>query len=212
MIMRHYRDFDHLIIRLDKALRTLRTTAPVEMLAEIPDVEESLSAAERRNAANLMRVNHSGEVSAQALYLGQAVLAKDPALAEMLLKSACEEKIHLVWCQARLKSLKTRPSLFNPVWAVGSFAMGLLAGLCSDKISLGFLAETENQVSAHLDEHLEKLPKNDFKSRLVLEKMKEDEMQHADNALKLGGIPLPGFVRYLMRKTAKIMTSVAYRL
>jgi len=209
--MRHYHGFDHLIIRFDKALSTLRATAPVEVLEAIPDFEESLSASERREAANLMRVNHSGEVSAQALYLGQAMTARDPKLAETLFESAREEKIHLAWCQARLRALKTRPSLFNPVWAVGSFAMGLLAGLCGDKISLGFLAETENQVTEHLDSHLKQLPQNDFKSKIVLEKMKIDEIKHADNALKLGGIALPSFVRYLMRKTAKIMTTTAKR-
>ena len=207
--MRHPSGFDQFLIRADKLLNTLTHSLPIAMPLEMPETEEPLSPSEQAEAGALMRVNHSGEVSAQALYLGQAMVARDPQLAESLYTAANEEKAHLAWCQARLTDLKTRPSLLNPLWAAGSFVIGALAGLCGDKVSLGFLAETEHQVSTHLEEHLQKLPKNDLKSKAVLEKMKEDELKHANNALKSGGIPLPRFVRAIMRKTAKIMTTTA---
>jgi len=198
------------MIRATKVLSTITHTSAIETPLPIIEADRTLTEAETATSAALMRVNHSGEVSAQALYLGQALTARDPALAETLFEAAKEEKTHLAWCENRLKTLNARTSFFNPVWAVGSFAIGCFAGLLGDKISLGFLAETENQVTKHLEEHLEKIPRADFKSQVILEKMKADEMKHAENAIDLGGIPLPKFIQSIMRKTAKVMTTLSY--
>jgi ubiquinone biosynthesis monooxygenase Coq7 len=157
----------------------------------------------------LMRVNHAGEVAAQALYHGQALVAQDPALRDFLLTAAAEEGDHLDWCRTRLESLGGRTSLLNPLWFGGSVAIGMLAGLCGDRVSLGFIAETERQVEGHLDEHLGKLPNDDHASRAVLEQMKADEIRHGAHALDRGGQALPAPINALMRLTSKVMTASA---
>jgi ubiquinone biosynthesis monooxygenase Coq7 len=157
-----------------------------------------------------MRVNHAGEVAAQALYHGQALVARDPAVRDFLQTAAREEGDHLVWCAERLESLHSHTSRLNPLWYAGSVAIGAIAGLSGDAISLGFIAETERQVEGHLDEHLARLPAEDTTSRAIIEQMKQDEMQHRDHALRRGGAELPAPVRGLMRGVAKLMTSSAY--
>jgi 3-demethoxyubiquinol 3-hydroxylase len=174
------------------------------------DVE--LDATERRHAAGLMRINHVGEVCAQALYIGQASVARDPATREHLLDAAQEETDHLAWCADRLRELDSRPSLFNPVWYAGSYAIGLLAGLRGDGWNLGFVVETERQVEAHLAEHLQTLPQADLRSRAILETMKVDEARHADHAEAAGARVLPQPVPMLMAAASKLMKTVAYRI
>lgn len=159
-----------------------------------------------------MRVNHTGEVCAQALYDGQAALARDPATRAHLEAAAAEETDHLAWCAERLQELNDRPSLFNPLWYTGSFAIGALAALAGDRWSLGFVVETERQVEAHLGEHLERLPPADARSRAILETMQADEARHADNALARGGAKLPFPIPALMRGASAVMKAVAYRL
>jgi len=170
-----------------------------------------LDDAARRHAAGLMRVNHTGEVCAQALYDGQAALARDAANREHLLHAAAEETDHLAWCGQRLAELDSRPSVLNPLWYAGSYAIGALAALAGDAVSLGFVVETERQVEAHLDEHLESLPAQDERSRAVLVQMKVDEARHAQDAQARGGIDLPFPVPQLMRATSMAMKAVAYR-
>jgi len=167
---------------------------------------------ERRHSAGLMRINHVGEVCAQALYCGQAAVARDPATREHLLEAAQEETDHLAWCADRLRELDSRPSLLNPVWYAGSFAIGAIAGLRGDGWNLGFVVETERQVEAHIDEHLDSLPAADARSRAILEVMKADEARHADNAEAAGARILPMPVPSLMAAASKLMKAVAYRL
>jgi ubiquinone biosynthesis monooxygenase Coq7 len=174
------------------------------------DRRAALSEAERRASAALMRVNHAGEIAAQALYHGQALMARSSATRELLLKAAREETDHLAWCETRLKELDSRPSLLNPVWYAGSFAIGALASLLGDRTSLGFVVETERQVEGHLDEHLARLPPDDARSRAILETMRTDEIAHGMSAKAAGGAELPSPIRVLMRNTAKLMTSTAY--
>ena len=171
-----------------------------------------LGDAERRHAAGLMRINHTGEVCAQALYLGQAAVARDEATRRHLLDAAQEETDHLAWCADRLRELDSRPSLLNPVWYAGSYAIGVLAGLRGDGWNLGFVVETERQVEAHLDEHLQTLPPADMRSRAILTVMKEDEIRHADHAEAAGAKTLPAPVPSLMAAASKLMKAVAYRL
>jgi ubiquinone biosynthesis monooxygenase Coq7 len=171
-----------------------------------------LDDAARREAAALMRVNHVGEVCAQALYVGQAAVARDPATREQLHAAAQEETDHLAWCADRLRELDSRPSLLNPVWYAGSYAIGVLAGLRGDGWNLGFVVETERQVEAHLDEHLQTLPPADMRSRAILTVMKEDEIRHADHAEAAGAKTLPAPVPSLMAAASKLMKAVAYRL
>ena len=175
-----------------------------------PDVV--LDDAERRHAAGLMRINHVGEVCAQALYIGQAAVARDPATRAHLLDAAQEETDHLAWCADRLRELDSRPSVFNPLWYAGSYALGALAGLRGDGWSLGFVVETERQVEAHLDEHLETLPPADLRSREILTVMKADEARHADHAQQAGARTLPAPIPTLMAGASKLMKAVAYRL
>lgn len=165
-----------------------------------------------REAARLMRVNHAGEVAAQALYRGQAFVARDEALRARLRSAAAEEHDHLAWCEQRITELGDRTSALNPLWYAGSFAIGALAGLAGDRISLGFLAETERQVVEHLAGHLARLPAEDTRSRTIVEQMRRDEAAHQATALQHGGIELPRPVRGAMRATARVMTTVAYRL
>lgn len=171
-----------------------------------------LDDSERRHAAGLMRINHVGEVCAQALYCGQAAVARDETTREHLLEAAQEETDHLAWCADRLRELDSRPSLLNPLWYAGSFAIGALAGLRGDGWNLGFVVETERQVEAHIDEHLDSLPTADARSRAILEVMKADEARHADNAEAAGARTLPPPVPSLMAAASKLMKAVAYRL
>ena len=202
-----------LILAADSALRTLcaepRASRPTPV-AESPDLE--MSEAERKEAAALMRVNHVGEVCAQALYTGQALACKDPALRAQLAEASREETDHLAWTYQRLNELKDRPSLLNPLWYVGSFVIGYAAGkLGGDKVSLGFVVETERQVEAHLQSHMDRLPAADNASRAIVAQMKADEIAHAQMALKAGAVELPAPVKSLMQVAAKLMTRVAHR-
>ena len=211
--IRRLSPLDHLFAGAQRALDTV-AGAPV---AGRPSPGESLplpdlDARQRRHAAGLMRVNHTGEVCAQALYDGQAALARDPATRAHLEAAAAEETDHLAWCAERLQELDDRPSLVNPLWYTGSFTIGALAALAGDRWSLGFVVETERQVEAHLGEHLERLPPADARSRAILETMQADEARHADDALAHGGAKLPFQVPALMRGASAVMKAVAYRL
>ncbi|MGQ0429567.1 MAG: 2-polyprenyl-3-methyl-6-methoxy-1,4-benzoquinone monooxygenase [Gammaproteobacteria bacterium] len=174
-----------------------------------PDVAPADQAV-RRHVAGLMRVNHAGEIAAQGLYHGQALTARSPETRAALAQAAAEEGDHLAWCRDRLDELGSRASLLGPLWYAGSVAIGAVAGLAGDRISLGFMAETERQVEGHLDSHLEKLPPEDRRSRAIIEQMKTDEAGHGRAALAAGGAPLPEPVPRLMRLTARIMTGTAY--
>jgi len=203
---------DKLIIEFDKGLRTL--AAPAISGRQHPDahIEESeMSDAERRHALGLMRVNHCGEVCAQALYQGQALTARSDAAREALKGAAQEEVEHLAWTEARIRELGGRPSVFNPLWYAGSLAIGVGAGLLGDKWNLGFLEETEHQVGAHLDSHLTSLPAQDARSRAIVGQMRDDELKHADMAHELGAARLPLPVRALMKLSSKVMTGASYR-
>jgi 3-demethoxyubiquinol 3-hydroxylase len=204
---------DPLIAAADRALRSV--FAPARASRPMPGGPAEgppLSDAERREAAALMRVNHAGEIAAQALYHGQALVARSEATRGMLLEAAREETDHLAWCETRLKELDSRPSLLNPLWYAGSFAIGALAALLGDRTSLGFVVETERQVEGHLDEHLGRLPAGDTRSRAILQTMRADEIAHGAKARGAGGAELPSPVRALMRRTASIMTGTAYWL
>jgi ubiquinone biosynthesis monooxygenase Coq7 len=205
---------DALILAADSALRTLwaepRASRPTPMASA---AELELTDTERREAAALMRVNHVGEVCAQALYTGQALASKDPALRAQLAEASREETDHLAWTQQRLKDLKDRPSLLNPLWYAGAFAIGYAAGkLGGDQVSLGFVVETERQVEAHLQSHMDRLPAADSASRAIVAQMKTDEMAHAQMAMKAGAVDLPGPVKSLMQLASKVMTTVAHRV
>ena len=202
-----------LILAADSTLRTLwaepRASRPAPT-ADIPGGD--LSEADRKEAAALMRVNHVGEVCAQALYTGQALACKDPALRAQLAEASREETDHLAWTYQRLNELKDRPSLLNPLWYAGSFVIGYAAGkLGGDKVSLGFVVETERQVEAHLQSHMDRLPAADNASRAIVAQMKADEIAHAQMALKAGAVELPAPVKSLMQVAAKLMTRVAHR-
>jgi ubiquinone biosynthesis monooxygenase Coq7 len=206
-------DIDRLIIGFDRALRTLCGPAVSLRLVpgeNLPDIE--LSAAEKRHAAALMRVNHSGEICAQALYQAQALTARDDAARETLERAAAEETEHLAWTAQRIEELGGRVSVLNPFLYAGSFAIGALAGLLGDKWNMGFLAETERQVEGHLDGHLEQLPAQDEKSRAIVAQMKEDEARHADMALAHGAAELPAPVKRAMRISSRLMTVWTYRV
>lgn len=209
--MRHYSTIDRCIQSLDQAVRSLvpgATTAHRSNPAE--GSESSLSILEARHVAGLMRVNHSGEVCAQALYHGQALTAKLPNVRREMEHAAVEEQDHLAWCEDRLKELNSLSSLLNPVWYGISFAMGAIAGVAGDKYSLGFVAETERQVSLHLEDHIEQLPEQDERSRRILVQMNEDELKHRDTALDAGGVNLPKPVKITMSAISKLMTKTSY--
>ncbi len=209
---RAYSPIDRWIGRFDQALRTVFGPAP-HAERESPAVgkaETDLDPMERELAGRLMRINHAGEICAQALYHGQAVAAKLPNVREKMEQAANEENDHLAWTEERLREMGTHTSYLNPLWYAGSFAIGALAGLAGDKWSLGFVAETEKQVVRHLDGHLAQLPKQDEKSRAILEQMREDEGRHATVALEAGAAFLPQPVKRLMRLTSKVMTQTAY--
>jgi ubiquinone biosynthesis monooxygenase Coq7 len=205
---------DRALVEIERALGTIFEPAPVAVrpspAGDIDDVP--LDEIERRHAAGLMRVNHVGEVCAQALYFGQAAVAHDAAQRARMLAAASEETDHLAWCGERLQELDSRPSLLNPLWYAGAYAIGAAAGLVSDRLSLGFVVETERQVEAHLGEHLEKLPENDARSRAIVSRMKDEEARHAENALAAGAQTLPDPVPALMRFASNVMKAVAYRI
>ncbi len=211
---RHYSPADRIMIGMDKALRTLfgRPQITERPNPSLNFAEADLSEQQRDETARLMRINHTGEVCAQALYQGQALTAKLPEIRASMERAAQEENDHLDWCERRLKELDSRKSLLNPLWYAGSFAMGAAAGLAGDKWSLGFVAETEHQVEAHLNEHLNRLPESDEKSRAILEQMRDDEIHHATAALEAGGVALPQPIKLAMRLTSKIMTKSVYYL
>ncbi|GAB2503198.1 2-polyprenyl-3-methyl-6-methoxy-1,4-benzoquinone monooxygenase [Lysobacter humi (ex Lee et al. 2017)] len=201
---------------IDTAQRALETVAGAPVAAR-PNpagghAEIVLDDEERRHAAGLMRINHVGEVCAQALYVGQASVARDPRTRAHLMHAAQEETDHLAWCADRLRELDSRPSLLNPLWYAGAYAIGLAAGLRGDGWNLGFVVETERQVEAHIDEHLESLPAADGRSRAILEVMKADEARHADNAQSAGARELPVPIPQVMAAASKVMKTVAYRL
>ncbi|MET0755171.1 MAG: 2-polyprenyl-3-methyl-6-methoxy-1,4-benzoquinone monooxygenase [Pseudoxanthomonas sp.] len=213
MTARALTPLDRLLVDAQNALGTLagrplaRRPNPA---ADTADVE--LDAGERRHAAGLMRINHVGEVCAQGLYFGQAAVARDPQTREHLLEAAQEETDHLAWCADRLEELDSRPSLFNPFWYAGSYSLGVLAGLRGDGWNLGFVVETEHQVEAHLDEHLQTLPEADLRSREILKTMKADEARHADQAEQAGARLLPQPIPKLMAVASNLMKAVAYRI
>lgn len=202
---------DRLIAAADQAARTL--LAPSVSTRDYPadHLPETLqSEPDRRRVASLMRVNHAGEIAAQALYQGQALVAASDATRQSLLDAGREETDHLAWCERRVKELGGRTSLLSPLWYGGSFAIGALAGLASDRTSLGFVAETERQVVEHLSSHLQLLPVGDERSKAIIEKMSDDEARHGHNAITAGGVALPTVTRVLMKLTAKVMTRTAY--
>jgi ubiquinone biosynthesis monooxygenase Coq7 len=218
MTLRHYSLFDKICIEFDKGLKTLNgviTTTGRENPAKDAVIELSetpLSPTEKQHAAGLMRVNHTGEICAQALYQGQALTAKLPDIREKLQHAAQEENDHLAWCQNRLNELQSHTSYLNPFWYFGSYLMGAVAGLIGDNISLGFLAETEQQVVNHLQSHLKLLPENDLKSRAIVTQMELDEAKHGDMAIEHGAATLPDWVKTCMHYQSKVMTTVAYWL
>ena len=202
---------DRFIIELDKALRTL--FAPATSVREVPGSQEpepALSGPERAHASALMRINHVGEVCAQALYQGQALTCRDPALRLALQQAAHEETEHLAWTEQRLTELEGRTSLLNPVWYLGALTIGIAAGKVGDHWSLGFLAETERQVEAHLDQHLAELPSQDSRSRAIVAQMRLDEIAHAEAAVRLGAHELPTPAILAMKLAARAMTRTAY--
>jgi len=206
-------NLDRIIVEFDKGLRTLLSEA--HSVRPYPDAnvaEAPLSEAEKRHAAALMRVNHSGEICAQALYQGQALTARDPKVQQRLQHAAQEETEHLAWTSHRVHELGGHLSLLNPLWYTGSLALGAFAGLLGDKWNLGFLSETEQQVGAHLQSHLSRLPQQDEKSRVIVSQMYTDEIGHADMAVELGGVELPNPVPMLMKLNGRVMTSAAYRI
>lgn len=210
--MRALNPIDQLLGGMDDALRAVTGTAagsgrpyPAEHL---PQTE--LSDQERRHAAGLLRVDHAGEVAAQALYHAQAITARSPGVREHLRRAAREEGDHLLWCRRRLEELHSGRSRLDPFWYAGSFAIGALAGLAGDRVSLGFVSETERQVEAHLDEHLQHLPVADQRSRAILEQMQSDEERHGADARHAGGVPLPRPLPSLMKTVARVMTRTAY--
>ena len=215
---------DTFISAADRALRALLAPPaagrPVPAPAQTParDAQKAdsppaarLTDDQERESAALMRVNHAGEVAAQALYHAQAMFARNAETREFMLRAAREETDHLAWCETRLTELGARPSVLNPLWYAGSFGIGALAALLGDRASLGFVAETERQVEGHLKGHLDKLPREDVRSRAIVEAMCHDEAGHGREAMGAGGAELPGPVRELMRRTARVMTHTSYR-
>lgn len=211
--MRTYSTVDRLVMRTQRLLKSAVPGAPAALPPRQntrPMNDPRLSPAQQRHAAALMRVNHAGEVAAQGLYTGQALLARTETVRQLLKESAREEAAHLTLCSQRLAELGARPSRLTALWYTGSAAIGLLAALPGDRFSLGFIAETERQVEAHLNHHLERLPPDDQDSRAVVARMRDEEAGHADKARNAGAIRLPGLVRQVMRAVARMMTGIAY--
>lgn len=202
---------DRAFIAADNALRTL--FGPAVPSRETPGQQDSgpASPEERKHVAGLIRVDHAGEICAQALYAGQSIVARDPLVRKALERAGAEERDHLAWCAERLRELDSRPSLLSPFWYAGSFALGIVSGAAGDRWSMGFLVETEHQVEKHLDGHLERLPAGDARSRAILDQMREDEIAHANTGRSLGAAELPPSVKEAMRLVAKVMTETAYR-
>ncbi|WP_129775033.1 2-polyprenyl-3-methyl-6-methoxy-1,4-benzoquinone monooxygenase [Peristeroidobacter soli] len=213
---RRYTLLDRLLQPADQTLRTLFASHvaarpnPADNQPETPEIADN--PANRRHVAALMRINHSGEVAAQALYQGQAFTSRADATRASLMEAAREETDHLAWCADRIRQLGGRTSVLNPLWYAGSFTIGALAGLAGDKVSLGFVAETERQVVEHLDGHLQRLPADDARTRAIIQQMSADEERHGRNAELAGGAALPGPVRTMMKLTAKVMTRISYWL
>ena len=211
---RQFSPVDRLLIQADAAMRTLLpfSGAPARPSPAILQNESELSDDEVRHVAGLMRINHTGEVCAQALYQGQALTARLPEVRQAMEHAADEEIDHLAWCEQRIRELGSQPSLLNPLFYGLSFGVGAVAGLISDRVSLGFVAATEDQVCKHLDEHLAQIPQEDRKSRAILEQMRIDEEQHSSNALAAGGLRFPAPVKLGMILLAKVMTKSTYRI
>lgn len=211
---RHFSQVDRLVIAFDCALRGTAGVAhgsgSESPAGEI--VDDALDERERRHSAGLMRVNHAGEVAAQALYRGQSLTARDGATRSAMEQAASEENDHLVWCRTRLEELGSAPSRLDPLWHAGSLAIGAAAGLSGDRWSLGFVVETERQVVEHLDDHLARLPAGDHRTRALLRRMRADEKRHATRARTAGGAELPPIVRHAMRIASRVMTRTAYRV
>jgi len=204
---------DRVIEEFDRGLRTVAAANVAARPNPAGSSPESVAdPASRRHAAGLMRVNHAGEIAAQALYHGQALTARNPTLRRALLEAARDETDHLAWCEQRVRELGDRTSLLAPLWYAGSFAIGALAGLAGDRTSLGFVAETERQVIEHLESHMHELPADDERSRRIVEQMQSDEARHGSEARAAGGHELPRPVRELMRRTARVMTVTAFRV
>jgi ubiquinone biosynthesis monooxygenase Coq7 len=205
---------DRLITEADAVMRTVTGRGHTAGRASPAEghSESGLTQAQRRHVAGLMRVNHTGEVCAQALYQGQALTAKLPTVRGEMKQAAAEEVDHLLWCEQRLRELESRPSLLNPAWYGLSFALGAVAGAVSDAVSLGFVAATEERVCSHLRDHLGQLPEGDRKSRLILQQMLEDEQRHGDHALQAGGAQFPRPVKDAMSLVAQLMTRSSYRI
>ena len=205
---------DRFIIEFDTALRSVVGGAHAHRPTPGSDVQSTalLDVKEREHAAGLMRVNHVGEVCAQALYQSQKLVARNPEIRQMLDHSGQEEMDHLAWCETRLQELGSHTSYLNPIWYMGSFAIGLAAGLAGDKWSLGFVAETEKQVENHLESHLKKLPAEDERSRAIVDQMRVDEIEHGQAAISAGGAVLPEPIQKLMQAMSKVMTSTAYKI
>jgi ubiquinone biosynthesis monooxygenase Coq7 len=223
MADRSFSIMDRLIGEIDKAIKVLAAPARSARAPPVADGdltsagdpaagEPVLGAAERLESSRLMRVNHSGEVAAQALYQGQALTARDPKVAGAMRQAASEELDHLAWCEQRLRELNGRTSVLNPIWYAGSFAIGALAGILGDRMSLGFIAETEKQVEAHLRGHLDRLPAADHRSRGIVDQMTHDEVAHGAQAASLGADELPSVLRSAMRLTSRAMTGSSYWL
>lgn len=208
---RHYSLLDQCLIQLDQGIRTVFTRAtatrgnPAAQQSELP-----LSTTVQRTSARLMRVNHSGEVSAQALYHAQALTARSPAVKHAMLHAAEEENDHLAWCEQRLQELNSHTSYLNPLWYIGSFSIGVCVGLIGDKWNLGFLAETERQVVKHLQNHQQRLSADDERSHKILQQMEKDEAEHAATAVVTGAAELPSLAKRLMRFCSRVMTKTAY--
>jgi ubiquinone biosynthesis monooxygenase Coq7 len=213
MNVRTLSPLDRLLSGIERALETVAGAPEAARPSPAGTFDEAdMDDVERRHAAGLMRINHTGEVCAQALYDGQAALARSEENRAHLQHAADEETDHLAWCAERLKELDSRPSLLNPLWYAGSYVIGAVAALAGDPISLGFVVETENQVEAHLQEHLDTLPAQDERSRAVLAQMQADEVRHAHDAKVRGGVDLPFPIPSLMQLSSKVMKTVAYRI
>ncbi|MBP1473905.1 2-polyprenyl-3-methyl-6-methoxy-1,4-benzoquinone monooxygenase [Frateuria sp. MAH-13] len=213
MNVRTLSPLDRLLAGIERALETVAGAPEAARPSPATSLDDApLDDAERRHAAGLMRINHTGEVCAQALYDGQAALARDEETRQHLQHAADEETDHLAWCAQRLRELDSRPSLLNPLWYAGSYAIGAAAALVGDKVSLGFVVETERQVEAHLEDHLQRLPRQDERSRAVLAQMQADEVRHGDNAKARGGIDLPFPIPGLMHLSSLVMKGIAYRI
>lgn len=210
--MRHYSTIDLLLGHIDQSVRTVFGGPPTARRANPATAhsEADLDAEQRTLAARLMRVNHAGEIAAQGLYQGQALTARLDDVRDRMEQAADEENDHLAWCAGRIKELDSHTSRLDPLWYIGAVSIGALAGIAGDKWSLGFVAETERQVVKHLDEHLERLPQKDERSRAILEQMRIDEAGHATVAIEAGGAPLPEPIKRVMGLASKVMTQLAF--